>query len=141
MKSFILVLLILASFKINAKSIETDSTKNSFFKKISLNFTWFEIGPFFPLSEKKINDLPYGINDYLKYSSGSPKISAFGFGVYYKNKIGVELILDMQSYNNGKSNYRNYISEKYSNYYIKNYTDNNVSSIGIGYRVNYRFFD
>ena len=140
MKNIILILLVCASFKLFANPFSADSTKHRFISCLNLNFTWFEFGRTFPIKENRLNSLPHGMGEYLNNYTTGNKAILFGFELWYKNKIGIE-ILPFNYFDLGSNNstFENYILEKYPNYHIKNGWNRGYHLFGLGYRVNYKF--
>lgn len=115
----------------------SDFAKNH---KINFCFTWFEAGASIPLKEKKLQDLPYGMNHYLYNPKTNLAVCFFGIGLYYKNHLGITVIYSMQDYSVPDGNYKNYISSQFPNYYLPFGVQAHTYSLNnINYRLSYRF--
>lgn len=115
----------------------SDIAKNH---KINFCFTWFETGIGIPLKEKKLKDLPYGMNHYLYTPKNTMIAGFFGLGLYYKNHWGITVIYSYQDYSVPDAAYTNYISNLFPNYYLPYGVQGHTYSISnIDYRLSYRF--
>jgi|GEM_PF-2209685 len=139
MKKLSILLFILFSLESTANSYSSDSTKQSFLNNFNLNFAWFEVGSVIPIKENSLNNLPYGMDKYLSNTKAGFSASTFNIELWYKNKIGLELLLiSYYDFGYNKTSFDNYISNQYPNFYIKNGWNNGFSSGGLGYRINYK---
>ncbi len=110
------------------------------FHKVNFSFNWFEMGPCFPFKEKKLRDLPNGMNYYLY----SPKVSFsgnfFGIGIYYKDRWGLSAIGTFSDFSVDDADFRNYITTQYPGHYIPYGAQAHIYSLnGIDYRLSCRF--
>lgn len=106
----------------------------------------------FPLKEKGIGILPYGMNYYFQspQASFSPIVTNFTFRVFslfYKDRIGAAFYLNGFGANLDVSNFNRYLLKQYGSEYTDLPTYNSYSSlnfygpaIGIAYRWHYKSF-
>lgn len=117
----------------------SDIAKNH---KINFCFTWFEVGAGIPLKEKKLQDLPYGMNHYLSSPKTNMAGGLFGIGLYYKNHWGITVIYSFQDYTVPDAAYRDYISSQFPNYYLPFGVQGHTYSLNnFDYRLSYRFHE
>jgi hypothetical protein len=119
MRKLIFIFLIVA-FAENAWALESekDSTKKSFIKNFNISTVWFEVGHFFPIHEKHLLDLPYGMDKYLYNTKGETSYGFLSLGLYYKEKYGIEVLYRHVGFNVEGDDYRNYIVEQHPDYYV-----------------------
>jgi hypothetical protein len=141
MKKHILLTIILTfSLHVNAMKLSPNPPKKPFLKSLNLNFSWVEFGMIIPFKDKKINTLPFGMDKYLKSNKTGYSYSVPGLELWFNDKIGVEILFhSYYDFGYNKSEFDNYISNKYANYYIRNRWFDSFSLQGMAYRINYKF--
>ena len=141
MKNKILFILILfLSFNVDANLASIAPPKKHFFKKFNLNFSWVELSMIIPFKQSNLNSLPLGMDKYLKSGKVGYNYSVPGLELWFKDKIGIEILFNSYyDFGYNKSEFDNYISNKYSNFYIRSNFYSNFSIQGMEYRINYKF--
>lgn len=143
-KNFILLLGLLCITLSSSAQQNADTVKGSVnperYHKLNLSFTWFEVGGGIPLREKKLRDLPYGMNTYLYHPKGGMVVGLFGIGLYYKNHLGITVIFTSQDFSVPDTDFKNYISSQYPDYYLPYGVQGHTYTLNsINYRIGYRF--
>lgn len=140
MKKIFSLLLLLIATHASAGISPKDSTKKSFFHHLSFSTVVCEAGPFFPVKEKKIRSLPFGMNSYLyNVQSGGTSYGFFAAGVYYDDRFGVEILYRRSSFEVDGAEFSKYLSSKYPEHYVKTYWGVNEVVEGLAYRLCYKF--
>jgi hypothetical protein len=136
MKNYILLSFCFAIFTLSSPA-QKDSAG---YHKLNFCFTWFELGTSIPFKEKKLHDLPYGMNTYLYGPKGGLAGGLFGIGLYYKNHWGISAILTFQDYSVPDAAFKNYISSQYPGYFLPYAVQGHTYTLdNINYRLSYRF--
>ena len=139
MKNHVLLSVCFA-FLVQISSAQKNSKDSGDYHKLNICFTWFELGATVPFKEKKLRDLPYGMNTYLYGPKSSMAASFFGIGLYYKNHWGVSAIFNFQDYSVPDADFRNYISSQYPGHFLPYGVQGHTYTLySINYRLSYRF--
>jgi len=108
--------------------------------RFQLSFTWFELGASMPFKEKKLRDLPYGMDTYLYGPGAAFAVGYFGLGLYYRQHWGISVIYSGQDFHVEDAAYRNYIADRYQGHYLADAVQAaSFSLYGLNYRIGYRF--
>lgn len=117
-----------------------DSTISDTHHKLNFSFTWFEVGASIPFKEKKLQNIPYGMNSYLYGAKGGFAGGFFGLGLYYKNHWGLSAIFIFQDYTVPDAAFKNYISSQYPGHFLPYAVQGHTYTLyNINYRLSYRF--
>lgn len=138
MKRFVILFIVFISVRANAHSFSKTPADQPFINRFTLNFSFFELGNSKSFKEKRLSTMSYGMDKYLNNRKPGGSGSFFGLELWYKNKIGIEVLFTGYSFNCDDTKFNNFIAEKYSNYYVRYVIVNNFSSYGVGYRINYK---
>ncbi len=110
------------------------------YHKLNVSFSWFEVGTSVPFKEKKLRELPYGMNTYLYGPKGGFAGGYFGIGFHYKDRWGISTIFNFQEYTVADGNFKNYISSQYPNHFLSTSVQAHTYTLyNINYRLSYRF--
>lgn len=113
--------------------------KSGWLRNFNLAINFVELGKTYPLNQKDFSHLKYGIGEYLSKITGDGDFGGLGAALYYKDKIGVEVMFSTQTFSGQSNNFANYLVAKHPNHFIPNYTPSfNVDSWGPGFRICYR---
>ncbi|MEO8149708.1 MAG: hypothetical protein ABI723_18865 [Bacteroidia bacterium] len=135
--AFLVFMISLNSF---ATAAEKGSTKHSFIHNVNISTAWFELGHFFPVKEKKLLSLPYGMDKYFYDTKGGFSAGFFSLGLYYKDKFGLEAIFRINDFHSENNDYRNYIAEQHPGYYTPQTLPAYYYSFqNIEYRICYKY--
>jgi hypothetical protein len=139
MKHFFLILFCFSLFVSNSYA-QKNSADTTHYHNLNVCFTWFELGAGIPLKEKKLRDLPYGMNHYLYGPKAGFAGGGFGLGFFYKNCVGLSTIFTFSDFKVPDRNYKNYISAQYPGYFLPNNMQARIYTLyNINYRLSYRF--
>lgn len=145
MKNYLLLSLCFVLLTLTAKAQkDTKHNKDTIdfatHHKLNFCFTWFELGSSIALKEKKLRDLPYGMNSYLYGSKGGFAGALFGIGFYYKDHWGISAILNFQDYTVKDAAFQDYITSQYPNYFLPYAVQGHTYTLNkLKYRLSYRF--
>ena len=138
-KLFLAVILICIRLFAQSQTQDNDSVKRPFIKNFNLSTAWFEYGYYFPIHEKNLLKLPYGMSHYFYDMKGTTASGFFSLGLYYKEKLGVEVLYRQYDANADAEDFTNYISELYPGYYVPPLITTYYFSLNdIQYRLCYR---
>jgi len=139
MRAFLFASILMVSFQGVSLNHPADTSSRGFFKQISFQLNWFEIGGAITFNQKKLSRLENGLNHYYNNSGGHTIGGIPGFTFYYKNKFGLGLMLNNQEFYNGSRDYLDYLTATHLNYYIpSDPQDYSYRSTGLSINLSYR---